>query len=66
MKLIDLPNEVKNLIIETMNYTQTTFQRRINVVSTLWMNVQTTLYNVDTTLYQRCCKVASTSAKLKL
>ena len=43
MKLIDLPNEVKNLIIEAMNYTQTTFQRRINVVSTLWMNVEITL-----------------------
>ena len=43
MKLIDLPNEVKNLIIETMNYTQATFQRRINVVSTLWMNVEITL-----------------------
>ena len=77
-----------------LSLTQPTFRRRMNVVSTSWINFEITLiwrwkwnkirrrnfnvaqrwYNVsawrwnnaDTTLYQRCCKVASTSAKLKL
>ena len=41
-------------------------QRWYNVGARRWNNIETTVRNFDTTLYQRCYNVASTSAKLKL